>query len=58
MAAEVTKQQILKALRELKALDPDERRRIVGEAVIDIQVKLRNEGEEAVVEWGGEMYVH
>ena len=52
----MTKQQILKALRELKALDPDEYRRQVLGAVHDIQVKLRQEGIEFECEFGGEAY--
>jgi hypothetical protein len=56
MVAAMTEKQIKKALRELKALDVDEYRRIVIGAVIQIQVRLRAEGEDAEVEFGGDAH--
>lgn len=48
--------EILAALRRLREQDPAEYRRVVGEAVIQVQVKLRQEGEAFETEWGGDMY--
>lgn len=52
----MTKSQILKAIAELKKLDPKELRRQVMGAVLDLQVKLRNEGVEFETELGPDMY--
>jgi hypothetical protein len=56
VVAAMTEKQVKTAIKRLRQLDPDELRRVVGEAVIQIQVRLRNEGVEFETEFGGEMY--
>ena len=52
----MTRKQIERELERLKKRDPEEYRRVAMGAVIQIQVKLRNDGVEFETELGGEMY--